>query len=59
MASLGVHCVTGIVFGGGGYVSRTVIVPDRDYKIPYEQLVREDEELIALVISAVAKGIIP
>ena len=62
MASLGVHCVaiTAIVEGGGGYISRTVVVPDWDRtKIPYEHLVREDEELIALVIAAVSKGIIP
>lgn len=57
----GYVCVTAIVtLPGGGYTSRSSLLPsyERD-KIPFEQLVREDEELIAIVIAAVTKGIIP
>ena len=49
-----------VVQPGGGYVSRTVVLPDVDRtKIPYEQLVREDEELLILVVSAISEGMIP
>ena len=63
MASVGVHCALAVVRSrsGGGVKFRRITVPpgvNLD-EVPHEQLLREDEELIALVVAAIHEGIIP
>ena len=62
VATRGYICaVIAVVLTPGGYVMpRTVVLqsPDLD-AIPLDRLLREDEELLAIIVSAVSEGLLP